>query len=173
MSESVLSGVVTCLQADEKAELSSRAKGDVVLGLLPLVDNFELARTQVKAETEAEQKINNSYQVGWAHTWAAFAPQCAVCAAMCCQQLHACVRGCECRRRGCSLCWWDVKNFKRGVQPHRSGVCCLPRDESMAVPKEAASLVPAPLPSCSSACSLLCGSLHFACLLTGPVQADG
>lgn len=51
------------LQADEKAELSSRAKGDVVLGLLPLVDNFELARTQVKAETEAEQKINNSYQV--------------------------------------------------------------------------------------------------------------
>lgn len=78
MSESVLSGVVTCLQADEKAELSSRAKGDVVLGLLPLVDNFELARTQVKAETEAEQKINNSYQVGWAHTWAAAAPQCAV-----------------------------------------------------------------------------------------------
>lgn len=52
-----------CVQADEKAELSSRAKGDVVLGLLPLVDNFELARTQVKAETEAEQKINNSYQV--------------------------------------------------------------------------------------------------------------
>lgn len=50
-------------QATEKDELSSRAKGDVVLGLLPLVDNFELARTQVKAETEAEQKINNSYQV--------------------------------------------------------------------------------------------------------------
>lgn len=52
-----------CVQADEKAELSSRAKGDVVASLLPLVDNFELARTQVKAETEAEQKINNSYQV--------------------------------------------------------------------------------------------------------------
>jgi hypothetical protein len=51
------------VQAVEKDELSTRAKGDVVLGLLPLVDNFELARTQVKAETEAEQKINNSYQV--------------------------------------------------------------------------------------------------------------
>lgn len=51
------------LQAVEKDELSSRAKGDVVASLLPLVDNFELARTQVKAETEGEQKINNSYQV--------------------------------------------------------------------------------------------------------------
>lgn len=63
----VMTTMVLCCcwlpQADEKAELSSRAKGDVVLGLLPLVDNFELARTQVKAETEAEQKINNSYQV--------------------------------------------------------------------------------------------------------------
>jgi molecular chaperone GrpE len=48
--------------ATEKDELSSRAKGDVVASLLPLVDNFELARTQVKAETEGEQKINNSYQ---------------------------------------------------------------------------------------------------------------
>lgn len=46
----------------EKEELGTRAKGDVVVGLLPLVDNFELARTQVKAETEGEQKINNSYQ---------------------------------------------------------------------------------------------------------------
>lgn len=48
--------------AKEKEDLGSRAKGDVVVGLLPLVDNFELARTQVKAETEGEQKINNSYQ---------------------------------------------------------------------------------------------------------------
>eukprot|EP00879_Flechtneria_rotunda_P000773 GHRR01000894.1.p2 GENE.GHRR01000894.1~~GHRR01000894.1.p2 ORF type:complete len:298 (+),score=138.91 GHRR01000894.1:171-1064(+) len=48
--------------ANEKEELSSRAKGDVIASLLPLVDNFELARTQVKAETEAEQKINTSYQ---------------------------------------------------------------------------------------------------------------
>lgn len=51
------------MQAAEKDELSSRAKGDVVASLLPLVDNFELARTQVKAETEGEQQINNSYQV--------------------------------------------------------------------------------------------------------------
>jgi hypothetical protein len=50
-------------QAAEKDELSARSKGDVVAGLLPLVDNFELARTQVKPETEGEQKINNSYQV--------------------------------------------------------------------------------------------------------------
>lgn len=34
-------------QAKEKDDLSARAKGDVVTGLLPLVDNFELARTQV------------------------------------------------------------------------------------------------------------------------------
>ena len=33
-----------------------------MLSLLPLVDNFELARTQVKAETDGEAKINNSYQ---------------------------------------------------------------------------------------------------------------
>lgn len=46
----------------EKAAISSNVKSDVVKDLLPLVDNFELARTQVKAETEAEQKINNSYQ---------------------------------------------------------------------------------------------------------------
>jgi hypothetical protein len=51
------------LQAAEKDELSARARGDVVAGLLPLIDNFELARTQVKPETEGEQKINNSYQV--------------------------------------------------------------------------------------------------------------
>lgn len=31
--------------------------------LLPIVDGFEQARTQVKADTEGEQKINNSYQV--------------------------------------------------------------------------------------------------------------
>jgi molecular chaperone GrpE len=37
-------------------------KGDIVKELLPMIDNFELARTQVKAETEGEQKINNSYQ---------------------------------------------------------------------------------------------------------------
>ncbi|KIZ07929.1 molecular chaperone GrpE [Monoraphidium neglectum] len=48
--------------AKEKDELGSRAKGDVVVGLLPLVDNFELARTQVKTETDGEAKIQASYQ---------------------------------------------------------------------------------------------------------------
>ena len=51
------------LQRDEKDQLADSVRGDVVTSLLPVVDNFELARTQVKAETEAEQKINNSYQV--------------------------------------------------------------------------------------------------------------
>lgn len=46
----------------EKLELSMRVKGDMITDLLPLLDNFELARTQVKAETEGEIKINNSYQ---------------------------------------------------------------------------------------------------------------
>ncbi|GAX81060.1 hypothetical protein CEUSTIGMA_g8495.t1 [Chlamydomonas eustigma] len=47
---------------DEKDQLAVSVRGDVVTSLLPVVDNFELARTQVKAESEAEQKINNSYQ---------------------------------------------------------------------------------------------------------------
>lgn len=48
--------------ANEKEALGVSAKGDVVTQLLPLVDNFELARNQVKAESEGEQKINNAYQ---------------------------------------------------------------------------------------------------------------
>ncbi len=50
-------------QAAEKDALTDSVRGDVIGQLLPLVDNFELARTQVKAETDAEIKINNSYQV--------------------------------------------------------------------------------------------------------------
>lgn len=48
--------------AQEKEQISEKVRCDIVADLLPLVDNFELARTQVKAETEGEQKINNSYQ---------------------------------------------------------------------------------------------------------------
>jgi len=48
--------------ASEKEALSVSVKGDVVVQLLPLIDNFELARTQVKVETEGEQRINSSYQ---------------------------------------------------------------------------------------------------------------
>ncbi|KXZ54694.1 hypothetical protein GPECTOR_4g762 [Gonium pectorale] len=47
---------------EESAQLTDSVRGDVIKEMLPLVDNFELARTQVKAETESEQKINNSYQ---------------------------------------------------------------------------------------------------------------
>ncbi|KAG2491990.1 hypothetical protein HYH03_009720 [Edaphochlamys debaryana] len=47
---------------EESAQITDNVRSDVIKELLPLVDNFELARTQVKAETESEQKINNSYQ---------------------------------------------------------------------------------------------------------------
>jgi hypothetical protein len=67
-------------------------------------------------------------------------------------------------------CVGEMSRTSRGVCSCIAVVCAAFQGlESMAVPKEAASLVPAPLLSCS----LLCGSLHFACLLTGPVQADG
>lgn len=36
-----------CPQREENAQLSDQVRGDVVKELLPLVDNFELARTQV------------------------------------------------------------------------------------------------------------------------------
>jgi len=48
--------------AAEKDELAKRAQGDVVTSMLPVLDNFELARTQIKAETEGEEKLINSYQ---------------------------------------------------------------------------------------------------------------
>ncbi|GLC67154.1 G1/S-specific cyclin-E1 [Pleodorina starrii] len=47
---------------EENAQLTDNVRGDVIKELLPIVDNFELARTQVKTETEGEAKINNSYQ---------------------------------------------------------------------------------------------------------------
>lgn len=46
----------------EKEQLTESVRGDLVTSLLPVVDNFELARTQVKAETEGEEKIHTSYQ---------------------------------------------------------------------------------------------------------------
>eukprot|EP00798_Chlamydomonas_sp_ICE-L_P024007 gene24007-9580_t len=48
--------------ADEKAALKDSVRGAVVQDLLPVIDNFELARTNVKAETDGEIKINQSYQ---------------------------------------------------------------------------------------------------------------
>jgi molecular chaperone GrpE len=46
----------------EQENLKSSVKGDTLLELLPLVDNFELAKQQLKIETEGEQKIDAAYQ---------------------------------------------------------------------------------------------------------------
>lgn len=48
--------------ANEKAAALDAAKADVIKQLLPLVDNFELAKGQVKPTNEGEQKIADSYQ---------------------------------------------------------------------------------------------------------------
>lgn len=50
-------------QANEKAAVVDRTKGDVVEQLIPLVDSFEQAKAAIKAETDGEKKIDNSYQV--------------------------------------------------------------------------------------------------------------
>ncbi|GAB4858015.1 hypothetical protein Ancab_015918 [Ancistrocladus abbreviatus] len=46
----------------ERLSLVTNAQGEVVENLLPVLDNFERAKAQIKVETEAEEKINNSYQ---------------------------------------------------------------------------------------------------------------
>ncbi|XP_028766872.1 uncharacterized protein LOC114731831 [Neltuma alba] len=46
----------------ERLSLVTNAEGEVVESLLPVLDNFERAKTQIKVETEGEEKINNSYQ---------------------------------------------------------------------------------------------------------------
>ena len=150
-----------CVQADEKAELSSRAKGDVVLGLLPLVDNFELARTQVKAETEAEQKINNSYQVGgggrgvgpvWLTTAGAGGGGRGAVWARCgggqwSPHRPACLPGWE-----RSMCSCGGQLYKEGLHSARgTTACCRPRKGARLTGSTPACLLPA----------------------TGPVQADG
>ncbi|KAL4458256.1 hypothetical protein ABPG75_013121 [Micractinium tetrahymenae] len=48
--------------ATEKDALRSQIKGDTVAELLPLVDNFELAKTQLKLETEGEKRVDAAYQ---------------------------------------------------------------------------------------------------------------
>ncbi|XP_042056667.1 protein GrpE-like isoform X2 [Salvia splendens] len=40
----------------------SNARGEVLENLLPVLDNFERAKAQIKVETEGEEKITNSYQ---------------------------------------------------------------------------------------------------------------
>uniref|UniRef100_A0A0D9YUV1 GrpE protein homolog n=1 Tax=Oryza glumipatula TaxID=40148 RepID=A0A0D9YUV1_9ORYZ len=46
----------------EKLSLMTNVQGEVIESLLPVLDNFERAKTQIKVETEQETKINNSYQ---------------------------------------------------------------------------------------------------------------
>ncbi|XP_020534398.1 protein GrpE isoform X2 [Jatropha curcas] len=46
----------------ERLSLLTNAQGEVVESLLPVLDNFERAKSQIKLETEGEEKINNSYQ---------------------------------------------------------------------------------------------------------------
>ncbi|GMJ11293.1 embryo defective 1241, Chloroplast GrpE 1 [Hibiscus trionum] len=46
----------------ERLSLVSNTQGEVLENLLPVLDNFERAKAQIKVETEGEEKINNSYQ---------------------------------------------------------------------------------------------------------------
>ena len=46
----------------EKEDLRHQVKRDTITELLPLVDNFERARTQIKPENDGEMAIHKSYQ---------------------------------------------------------------------------------------------------------------
>ncbi|XP_057863544.1 uncharacterized protein LOC131071630 [Cryptomeria japonica] len=46
----------------ERLTLASNIQGEVIESLLPMVDNFERAKAQIKTETEGEEKIDKSYQ---------------------------------------------------------------------------------------------------------------
>ncbi|MGC9502469.1 nucleotide exchange factor GrpE [Baaleninema sp.] len=46
----------------ERQALEERAKCEVLQELLPVVDNFERARTQIKPQTDGETNIHKSYQ---------------------------------------------------------------------------------------------------------------
>ena len=48
--------------AKEKENLEILARKNVITELLPVVDNFERARTQLKPETDGEKAIHGSYQ---------------------------------------------------------------------------------------------------------------
>ncbi|NJR42282.1 MAG: nucleotide exchange factor GrpE [Akkermansiaceae bacterium] len=50
------------MQDQEKGKSGDAAKARVLEQLLPVIDNFEIAGKSIKTETEAEQKINESYQ---------------------------------------------------------------------------------------------------------------
>ncbi len=46
----------------EKENLEQQAKKNVITELLPVIDNFERARTQLKPDSEGEKAIHSSYQ---------------------------------------------------------------------------------------------------------------
>ena len=46
----------------EKENLEIQVKKNIVTELLPVIDNFERARTQLKPETDGEKAIHSSYQ---------------------------------------------------------------------------------------------------------------
>ncbi|KAA8546349.1 hypothetical protein F0562_002912 [Nyssa sinensis] len=46
----------------ERLTVRSDAQGEVIESLLPMVDNFERAKQQIKLDTEKEKKIDASYQ---------------------------------------------------------------------------------------------------------------
>lgn len=46
----------------EKENLEQQVKKNVITELLPVIDNFERARTQLKPESDAEKAIHSSYQ---------------------------------------------------------------------------------------------------------------
>ncbi len=48
--------------AKEKEELEQQAKSATILEILPVVDNFERARGQLKPQTDGEMTIHKSYQ---------------------------------------------------------------------------------------------------------------
>lgn len=56
-------------QLREKEQLSNSAKSSMLESLLPVVDNFELAKGSIKCETEGEEKINGSYQNMYKQVW--------------------------------------------------------------------------------------------------------
>lgn len=53
----------------ERLSLMTNVQGEVIESLLPVLDNFERAKTQIKVETEGEDKINNSYQSIYKQFW--------------------------------------------------------------------------------------------------------
>ncbi|XP_010245061.1 PREDICTED: uncharacterized protein LOC104588717 isoform X2 [Nelumbo nucifera] len=46
----------------EKLTIIADAQGEVIESLLPMIDNFERAKQQIKTETEKEKSIDTSYQ---------------------------------------------------------------------------------------------------------------